>query len=51
MIDTSDFNEIAQFSPDDATTNPSLILAAVNKPEYQDLIKEAMEYAKANFRV
>jgi transaldolase len=30
----------------DATTNPSLILAAVKKPEYAKLIDVAIEYAK-----
>lgn len=42
VIDTGDFNLIQQFKPTDATTNPSLILAACNKPEYDSLIKEAI---------
>ena len=37
VADTGDFQSIAQFLPQDATTNPSLILKAVQKPEYQPL--------------
>lgn len=42
VADTGDFNQIAAFSPRDATTNPSLILKAVQKPEYAHLLKEAV---------
>ena len=38
VADTGDFNQLAQFKPQDATTNPSLILKAVQKPEYQPLM-------------
>ncbi|KAJ1538017.1 Transaldolase, partial [Cladochytrium tenue] len=38
---------IATFKPQDATTNPSLILAASQKPQYAKLIDGAVEYAKA----
>lgn len=38
---------IDQFKPQDATTNPSLILAATNKQEYAHLVHQALEYAKA----
>jgi transaldolase len=48
VADTGDLNEIAQYKPTDATTNPSLILAASSKPEYAHLIDNAIEYAKAN---
>ena len=34
VADTGDFHQLAQFQPQDATTNPSLILKAVQKPEY-----------------
>jgi transaldolase len=40
VADTGDFNQLAQFQPQDATTNPSLILKAVQKPEYAPLIAE-----------
>jgi transaldolase len=37
---------IAQYKPQDATTNPSLILAASQKSEYAKLVDEAIEFAK-----
>ncbi len=40
VADTGDFQQLAQFLPQDATTNPSLILKAVQKPEYAPLLKE-----------
>ncbi|KAJ1957513.1 sedoheptulose-7-phosphate:D-glyceraldehyde-3- phosphate transaldolase [Linderina pennispora] len=46
VADTGDFESIAQYKPTDATTNPSLILAAANKPQYAHLIDEAIAYAK-----
>ncbi len=39
VADTGDFHQLAQFKPRDATTNPSLILKAVQKPEYQPLLQ------------
>ena len=39
VADTGDFKQLAQFRPQDATTNPSLILKAVQKPEYLPLLK------------
>lgn len=38
VADTGDFLQLAQFLPTDATTNPSLILKAVQKPEYAPLM-------------
>lgn len=37
---------IGKYKPQDATTNPSLILAAAKKPEYAQLIDKAIQYAK-----
>ena len=42
VADTGDFHQLAQFQPQDATTNPSLILKAVQKPEYAPLLAEAV---------
>jgi transaldolase len=42
VADTGDFRQLAQFRPQDATTNPSLILKAVQKPDYAPLLKETM---------
>ncbi|EGR27951.1 hypothetical protein IMG5_185340 [Ichthyophthirius multifiliis] len=49
VADTGDFKEIAQYSPEDATTNPSLILQAANKPEYEKLIDDAINWSKQNY--
>ncbi|KAF9974912.1 Transaldolase [Actinomortierella ambigua] len=46
VADTGDFESIAQYKPTDATTNPSLILAAAQKPNYAPLIDDAIAYAK-----
>jgi transaldolase len=42
VADTGDFKQLAQFQPQDATTNPSLILKAVQKSEYAPLLAEAV---------
>ena len=42
VADTGDFKQLAQFQPQDATTNPSLILKAVQKPEYAPLLAMAV---------
>lgn len=44
MSDSGDFASIAKYKPQDATTNPSLILAAAKKPEYAKLIDDAVAY-------
>jgi transaldolase len=46
VADTGEFEEIKKYKPTDATTNPSLILAASNLPEYQFLIDEAVQHGK-----
>ncbi|MES2318792.1 MAG: transaldolase [Pseudomonadota bacterium] len=43
VADTGDFQSIKQFAPQDATTNPSLILKAVQKPEYRPLLEQAIK--------
>ena len=40
VADTGDFQQIARFQPQDATTNPSLILKAVQMPAYQQLLQD-----------
>ena len=42
VADTGDFRQLAQFQPQDATTNPSLILKAVQKSDYAPLLRETM---------
>lgn len=46
VADSGDFQTIAKYKPQDATTNPSLVLAASKKPEYAKLIDEAVKYGK-----
>ncbi|WP_020652779.1 transaldolase [Massilia niastensis] len=42
VADTGDFQSIKAYAPQDATTNPSLILKAVQKPEYLPLLEKAI---------
>jgi transaldolase len=48
VADTGEFSTIKQFSPKDATTNPSLILKAALVAEYQPLIDNAIKYVKSH---
>jgi transaldolase len=48
MCDFGDFVTIDRYKPQDATTNPSLILAASKKPEYAKLIDAAVAYRKTH---
>ncbi len=42
VADTGDFESIKEFTPQDATTNPSLILKAIQKDEYKPLFTEQL---------
>ena len=42
VADTGDFRQLAQFQPQDATTNPSLILKAVQKADYAPLLQDTV---------
>ena len=44
VADTGDFKQLSASKPQDATTNPSLILKAVQKPEYRPLLDESVKY-------
>ena len=46
VADTGDIDAIRQYKPEDATTNPSLILSAAALPQYAALIDEAIAYGK-----
>ncbi|MEI6616488.1 MAG: transaldolase family protein, partial [Cyanobium sp. ELA507] len=46
VADTGDIDAIRQFTPRDATTNPSLILAAAQIPAYQDLIDRSLRESR-----
>lgn len=46
VADTGDFHLIQEYTPQDATTNPSLILKAAKNPTYSPLVNEVLEGAK-----
>jgi len=46
VADTGDFDLMKDYAPEDATTNPSLILKAAQKPEYQSLLRQAIADGK-----
>ena len=46
VSDTGDFNSIEKFKPQDATTNPSLIAAAAQMPEYSDIVDGTLKDAR-----
>ncbi len=46
VADTGDIEAIRQYTPEDATTNPSLLLKAVDLPHYQIQLQQARDYAK-----
>ncbi|MGB3404679.1 MAG: transaldolase [Microcoleaceae cyanobacterium] len=46
VADTGDIKAIQTFEPQDATTNPSLITAAAQMPEYQEIVDETLKTAR-----
>ena len=42
VCDTGEINAIKKFTPQDATTNPSLLLKAALLPEYEQYLKDAI---------
>jgi transaldolase len=46
VADTGDLHSIETWKPRDATTNPSLITAAAQMPEYRDIVDEALHWAE-----
>ena len=46
VSDTGDFNAIKEFRPQDATTNPSLIAAAAEKPEYASIVDDVLKQVR-----
>lgn len=48
VADTGNFRQLAQYAPQDATTNPSLILKAVQQPDYAPLLAEAVAARKGH---
>jgi transaldolase len=48
VADTGDIESIAAYKPEDSTTNPSLIYAAAQMPQYKTLVDDAIAYGKAS---
>ena len=48
VADTGDFESMKAYQPQDATTNPSLILQAAAKEEYRPLVQQAVDETKAS---
>ena len=46
VADTGDFEAIAEYKPQDATTNPSLLYKAAQMPQYRHLVEDAVAYGK-----
>ena len=46
VADTGDFEAIAQYKPQDATTNPSLLYKAAQMPQYRALVEDAAVFGK-----
>ncbi|CDJ66917.1 transaldolase, putative [Eimeria necatrix] len=46
VADTADFEAIKEFSPTDATTNPTLVLQAVSNSKYKSLFQKAIKEAQ-----
>lgn len=50
VVDTGDLNSIKKLTPRDATTNPSLLAAAAQMPEYADVVDGALRWAEGQAR-
>jgi transaldolase len=48
VADTGDVESIAKYKPQDATTNPSLLFQAAQKPEYRPLVDAALSTSNGN---
>lgn len=51
VADTGEFNLIQKYKPEDSTTNPTLILQASEKPEFQSLVKKSVQFGINNYEV
>lgn len=51
VADSGDLDSISKFKPQDATTNPSLILKAAKMPEYSSLVEDAILYGKGDVNI
>ena len=51
VADTGDVHAIKKYSPQDATTNPSLIYKAAMMPEYASIVDDAVAYGNGDLSV
>ncbi|CAL4318503.1 transaldolase [Buchnera aphidicola] len=51
VADSGNINEINLYCPEDATTNPSLILQTINIPEYKNLLDDAVIFGKKSSNI
>lgn len=51
VADTGEFNLIEKYKPADSTTNPTLILQASEKAEFQNLINKSIQFGIKNFNL
>jgi transaldolase len=47
VADTGDFDAIAEYRPQDATTNPSLLFKAAKMPQYRELVEDAIVFGQS----
>ena len=48
VADTGDIEQVARWKPQDATTNPSLLLTAAEDPRYQHLVQSSVREASGD---
>src|SRR6266545_2632801 len=48
VADTGDIEQVARWKPQDATTNPSLLLTAAEDPRYQHLVQSSVREARGD---
>ena len=47
VADTGDLGAVARLKPVDCTTNPTIVLKAIDNPEYEDVVEDAIEESDA----
>ena len=46
VADTGDLGAVARLKPVDCTTNPTIVLKAIDNPEYEDVVEEALTWGR-----
>ena len=50
VADTGDLGAVARLKPVDCTTNPTIVLKAIDNPEYEDVVEEALTWGQKTER-